>query len=57
MEINKMSKYKCYINRQMINWYLETKPSLHDLENELEYQKINISTNDFIKFLKNCRRY
>ena len=37
---------------KLIEWYVETKPSLHDLEIELEYQKINISTNDFIKFLK-----
>tara|TARA_R110000868_G_scaffold246059_2_gene502721 strand:+ start:663 stop:848 length:186 start_codon:yes stop_codon:yes gene_type:complete len=32
----------------MIEWYLETNPSLHDLENELKYHKIDMSTNDFI---------
>tara|TARA_R110001592_G_scaffold101616_1_gene287528 strand:- start:887 stop:1105 length:219 start_codon:yes stop_codon:yes gene_type:complete len=33
---------------KLIEWYFETNPSLNDLENEIEYHKIDISTNDFI---------
>ena len=37
---------------QLINWYLETNPTLQDLENEIEYQNIDMSTSDFINFAK-----
>ena len=37
---------------KLIEWYLETNPSLNDLENEIEYHKIDMSTNDFINFAK-----
>jgi len=37
---------------KLIEWYLETNPSLNDLENEIEYHKIDMSTNDFINFVK-----
>ena len=34
---------------KLIAWYIETNPTLHDLENEIEYAKINISIYDFIR--------
>ena len=37
---------------KLIDWYLETKPTLQDLENEIEYHKIDMSTSDFISFAK-----
>ena len=37
---------------KLIEWYLETNPSLNDLENEIEYHNIDMSTNDFINFAK-----
>ena len=37
---------------KLIEWYFETNPSLNDLENEIEYHKIDMSTNDFINFAK-----
>ena len=37
---------------KLIDWYLETNPTLQDLENEIEYHKIDMSTSDFINFAK-----
>ena len=37
---------------KLIDWYLETNPTLQDLENEIEYQNIDMSTSDFINFAK-----
>tara|TARA_R110002167_G_scaffold2539_1_gene12815 strand:+ start:380 stop:586 length:207 start_codon:yes stop_codon:yes gene_type:complete len=37
---------------KLIDWYLETNPTLQDLENEIEYHKIDMSTSDFISFAK-----
>jgi hypothetical protein len=40
--------------KQLIEWNDETSPSLIDIENELDYQGINMSTYDFLDI---CNSY
>ena len=47
MDVNKIKEV--IILRDLLDWYEETRPSLGDLENELNYHNYDLTTDDFLK--------
>lgn len=43
---------KITILRDLIDWYQDTNPSQQDIENELDYHKIDMSTEYFIEMVE-----
>lgn len=41
--------------KQIIDWYLETKPTLGDLEYELQFNNIGLSINEFLNLIEEER--